>query len=182
MATLLLSQGTPMILMGDEVGRSQGGNNNAYCQDNATSWLEWDDIGPRDEAFMEFTRKVIALRKDRPLLRQTRFLHGDPVGNQKDVTWLRPDGKEMEQADWDNGLAKCFGIMLSSIEDATLLIIMNSHYEDVSVTLPNLGDASGWRLLVDTARGIVENGEAAVRPGATFPMPARALLLYEAER
>jgi isoamylase len=183
MATLLLSQGTPMLLMGDEVGRSQGGNNNAYCQDNATSWLVWDDIGPRDEAFMDFTRKVIALRKDRPLLRQTRFLHGDAVGkDEKDVTWLRPDGKEMERADWDNGLAKCFGIMLSSNADLPLLIIMNSHYEDVSFTFPDLNHVLGWRILVDTSRGLVDPGMAPREPRATFPMPNRSFMLYEAER
>ena len=91
MATLLLSQGTPMMLMGDEVGRTQGGNNNAYCQDNETSWLDWSALSPRDEGFLDFTSKLIALRKRLPLLRQTQFLHGEPAGGDgtKDVTWYR---------------------------------------------------------------------------------------------
>jgi isoamylase len=181
MGTLLLSQGTPMILMGDEVGRTQGGNNNAYCQDNETSWVNWDSIGPRDEAFLDFTSKLIALRKRLPLLRQTHFLHGEPVGSDgtKNITWYRPDGHEMAPADWDNGLSKCIGIMLSGSDDASLLILMNAHYEDVDFKLPPLTGVAGWRLLVDTARGLVEPHEPPIKSGASLKVPARAFYLYE---
>jgi isoamylase len=182
MATLLLSQGTPMILMGDELGRTQGGNNNAYCQDNETSWLNWSDVGARDEAFLDFAAKLTALRKRLPLLRQTRFLHGDPSASDgtKDITWFRPDGKEMVQADWDNGLSKCIGIMLSGA-DLPLFILMNAHYESIDIKTPALRNAVDWRLIVDTARGLIDPGELPVKPGASIKLPARSLLLFEAE-
>jgi glycogen operon protein len=184
MATLVLSQGTPMILMGDEVGRTQGGNNNAYCQDNETSWLNWSRIGARDEAFFDFTSRLIALRKRLPLLRQTNFLHGVAVASEgtKDVTWFRPDGNEMGEEDWNNGLSKCIGLMLCGYEDLPLLMLLNAHYEDVLFKLPALKGALSWRLIVDTALGLIEPGGSPVAHGATLTMPARALLLYEAER
>jgi len=184
MATLLLSQGTPMILMGDEAGHTQDGNNNAYCQDNKISWLNWSGIGARDEAFMDFTSRLIALRKRLPLLRQTHFLHGEPVASDgtKDITWFRPDGKEMGEADWNNGLWKCIAVMLSGQDDLPLLILMNAHYEDVKFELPVLRSVAGWRLLVDTARGLIEPGEPPIGSDAPFTVPARSLLLCEAER
>ncbi len=184
MATLVLSQGTPMILMGDEVGRTQGGNNNAYCQDNETSWLNWSGMGARDEAFFDFTARLIALRKRLPLLGQTHFLHGVAVASDgtKDATWFRPDGKEMAEADWNNGLSKCIGLMLCGTEELPLCMLLNAHYEDVRFKLPTLKGALGWRLKVDTALGLIEPDGPPVAPGATLTMPARALLVYEAER
>ena len=97
-ATMLLSQGTPMILMGDEVGRTQQGNNNAYCQDNEITWFNWKNIGERDRAFMEFLRGVIRIRKRYRILRANRFLHGEPVDEKgtRSVVWFRPDGQEMD--------------------------------------------------------------------------------------
>ncbi len=184
MATLLMSQGTPMILMGDEVGRSQRGNNNAYCQDNEISWLDWSSIGERDEAFFAFTRDLIRLRKRLRFLRQTRFLHGEEVGDDgtKNVVWLTPDGAEMTPADWNNGLSKSIGLMLCGTEDPPLLLLTNSHSEELSFRLNAPQAVTGWQLLVDTARGVIEPHEPAVDPGGSVALPARALLLYEAKR
>jgi len=183
MATLLLSQGTPMILMGDEVGRTQGGNNNAYCQDNVISWLNWQGIGARDEAFLDFTIKLSALRHRLPLL-QTHFLHGEQVASDgiKNVTWLRPDGNEMTQTDWDNGLAKCLGAMLCATDGVPLQVLMNAHYEDVDFKLAAPNGVAGWRLVVDTARGLIEPEEPPAGPGTSATLPGRALLLYESVR
>ena len=108
MATMLLSQGTPMILMGDEVGRTQNGNNNAYCQDNEIAWLDWKNVGDRDRAFMEFVRGVIRMRKRYRILRANRFLHGEPVDEKgtRSVVWFRPDGKEMDPRSWSDTNAR----------------------------------------------------------------------------
>jgi len=182
MATLLLSQGTPMILMGDEVGRTQRGNNNAYCQDNEISWLNWSGISERDQAFFDFTSRLIRLRKRLPLLRQRRYLHGEKIApdETKDVLWLRPDGVEMTPEDWNNGLSKSIGLMLCGAEDPPLLILTNSHSEDLRFKLAAPKSITSWRLLADTARGLIEPDQPHVKPGATVTLPARALLLYEA--
>ena len=155
MATVLLSQGTPMLLMGDEVGRTQNGNNNGYCQDNEINWLKWSDRSPRDEEFFEFVRRLVATRRLRPLLRQRRFLHGDPdADGHADVEWLRPDGKKMEQRDWDNAETRAFAVVLNGPEEA-LAILLNAHYEDVRFRLPQ-APTNGWRRLVDTASGFAD--------------------------
>jgi isoamylase len=183
MATLLLSQGTPMILMGDEVGRSQRGNNNAYCQDSELSWLDWSSIGERDEAFLAFTRGLLHVRRQLRLLRQAKFLHGDEVGEKgmKNVVWLRPDGAEMTPADWNNCLLKSIGLMLCGLEDPPLLILTNSDSEDISFTLGTPEAVIGWELLVDTARGSIEPGDPIVKPGESVTLAGRALLLYRAK-
>jgi isoamylase len=184
MATLLVSQGTPMILMGDEVGRTQRGNNNAYCQDNEIAWVDWSNIGKRDEAFLDFTRRLAGFRKRLRFLRQTRFLHGEKVSDYgtKNVAWLRPDGAEMRPEDWNNGLSKSIGLMLCGKEALPLLILTNSHSEELSFKVGASGGISGWRLLVDTARGLIEPDEPITGPGAAVTLPARALLLYEGVR
>lgn len=184
MATLLVSQGTPMILMGDELGRTQRGNNNAYCQDNETSWLDWSSIGDRDQAFLAFTAKLIDLRKRLALLRQTHFLHGEEISSDgsKDVAWLRPDGAAMTPDDWNNGLSKSIGLMLCGESDQPLLILTNAQSEELSFKLAVPSGYVGWRLLVDTARGVVEPDEPPAELGATVTLPARALLLFEGVR
>jgi glycogen operon protein len=181
MATLLVSQGTPMILMGDEVGRTQRGNNNAYCHDNEISWVDWSSIGERDEIFLNFTRGLIRLRKRLRLLRQTQFLHGEKVSDDgtKNVVWLRPDAAEMAREDWNNGLSKSIGLMLCGAEDKPLLILTNSHSEELSFKLSAPAGFKGWRLLVDTARGVIEPDEQALPPGDTVTLPGRSFLLYE---
>jgi glycogen operon protein len=182
--TLLASQGTPMILMGDEMGRSQRGNNNAYCQDNELSWIDWNSIGERDEAFLSFTRELIGLRRRVPLLRQSHFLHGAEISpdGTKNVKWLKPDGGEMGPEDWNNGLSKSVGLLLCGTGELPLLLLTNSHSEDLSFKLAAVTGISGWRLLVDTARGVIEPDDNPIAPDATVTLPARALFLLEGKR
>jgi glycogen operon protein len=147
LATLLLSQGTPMVLAGDEFGRTQEGNNNAYCQDNEISWLDWD-IKEKGQALIRFARKLTQLRHHYPMLRRTRFLTGEyneELGV-KDVTWINACGSEMQPGDWQDGNMKCFGMLMDGRaqvtgirkrgEDATLLMILNSFHDAVNFALP----------------------------------------------
>ncbi len=169
-ATTLLSQGTPMLLMGDEIGRSQNGNNNTYCQDNELNWLAWDGIGERDAAFMDFVSRVIAIRRSRELLAQPRFLHGDEVGQgERDIAWVRPDGEAMQQADWDNGLTRSMGALYSNGRDR-LLLLLNAHHEPVEFALQG-----GWRRLIDTATGTVDKALVSER----LAVDGRSLVLLE---
>ncbi|MFN3548391.1 MAG: glycogen debranching protein GlgX [Mesorhizobium sp.] len=174
-ATVLLSQGTPMILMGDELGRSQHGNNNAYCQDNEMNWLRWgDDVDERDRAFFDFMRKIIALRLDQPLLRQRFFLHGEPRPNgASGVRWLRADGKGMTDEDWLQPHTRAFAMLLFT-DGQKLLIVFNAHYEDIDFALPE-GLASGWRVLLDTADPLA--ADASVE--GPIVARCRALMLLE---
>jgi isoamylase len=183
MATLVTSQGTPMILMGDEAGRTQRGNNNAYCQDNEMSWLDWNSIGERDAALLAFTRKLICLRQRLPLLRQTKFLHGEQIAEDgtRNVVWLTPAGAEMTPDDWNNGLSKSIALMLRGAEEPPLLLLTNSHAEEIAFELAAPKSIAGWRLLIDTARGLIEPDEPPATPGATIQLPARSLLLYEGQ-
>src|SRR6185436_12770212 len=112
-ATLFLSQGVPMICGGDEMGRTQRGNNNAYCQDNELSWHDWS-LDRRRKALLDFTRRLIRLRRRHPVLRRKQFFYGRAIySDLKDLTWFRPDGREMTEADWQNGLTRCFGLRLA---------------------------------------------------------------------
>jgi isoamylase len=180
MATLLFSQGTPMILMGDEIGRTQFGNNNAYCQDDEISWLKWQDINDRDRAFYDFVRGAVALRSELPLLRQNRFLHGQPVAEElPNVQWTRPDGAEMEDGDWTNPAAKAVGLLLTGRGEHPLLILMNAHHETLDYVLPKVPGAVRWALLADTARGLILAEDEPVHAGHRQPLEARSLLLFQ---
>ncbi len=187
LATLILSQGTPMLLGGDEFGRTQGGNNNAYCQDNEISWLDWS-IGKKGEALIRFVRKLTGLRHQYPTLRRTRFLTAE--FNQelglKDVTWINANGEEMQGVDWDDANMRCFGMLMdgraqvSGIRkrghDATLLVIINGYHEAVGFTLPESPGGSGWTLLADTNAPDLEDG-ARFAFGDSYEVTARSLLL-----
>jgi isoamylase len=161
MATLLLSQGTPMLVAGDEFGRSQNGNNNAYCQDNDISWVNWE-IKEKGQTLIDFVTRLAALRQRFPILRRSRFL-SDAYNEEldiKEVTWVSPHGSEMQQDDW-NATAQCVGLMLDGRaqptgikkrgEDTTLLLILNAWHDVVEFTLPNQGsDDHRWTLMIDT--------------------------------
>ena len=181
MATLILSQGTPMILMGDEVGRTQGGNNNAYCQDNAIAWMKWDGLSARDAAFQEFVRGLIALRKRYPLLRERNFLHGREIdGNgTRDVVWFRPDGKEMDGPSWADGNAKVVGLLLRDPTER-LLIVVSAWHDPLPFTLPK-DEARRWRLRVDTGRGLIDPPDRTFAGGDTIDLEGRTLLLFSGE-
>ncbi len=163
MATLLLSQGVPMICAGDESARTQQGNNNAYCQDNEISWLNWEH-DDEQKALFEFTRKLIELRRDHPVFRRPKFFQGRRIrGSEiKDVMWFNPGGNEMSDEEWSSPFVRCLGVLLSGdtidvlnfqgdpIRDATFLLLVNAHYEEVSFVLPGQKDLE-WHLVLDTA-------------------------------
>ena len=162
LTTLLLSQGTPMILAGDEWGHTQQGNNNAYCQDNEVSWLEWDAIGDEGRALTAFVRKLTMLRHAFPILRRGRFLTADwnEELQVKEVTWINAAGTEMEEGQWADGNMRCFGMLLDGRaretgikrpgSDATLLLCLNAHSDVVNFTLPPFADGTRWLCLIDT--------------------------------
>jgi isoamylase len=164
LATLLLAQGVPMLLAGDELGRTQKGNNNGYCQDNELSWLDWTpSVGK--SALLDFVRRLIALRRAHPAFRRRDFFQGRPLhgGDAKDILWLKPDGNEMSHEEWEHEFARCLGVYLAGsalddvdrrgkpLADDDFLMLFNPHHEDVSFVLPTLA-GEPWRALLDTAR------------------------------
>jgi len=189
LATLLLSQGTPMILAGDERARSQQGNNNAYCQDNEISWLDWktDDA---IERLIRFVKKLTGLRHKYPVLRQKRFLSGtynEELGV-KDVAWVSATGAEMTSAEWDDGNTRCFGMLLDGRapqtgirqrgHEATLLIIFNSWHDMVHFKLPAAPDGECWELVADTNMPDLPDGSR-FDIGHVYEVTGRSLLLFE---
>jgi glycogen operon protein len=183
MATLLLSHGTPMILMGDEIGRTQDGNNNAYCQDNEIAWLKWGDIADRDRAFMEFTRGLIRLRARHPLLRSRQYLHGRKLDdeNTRDVVWYKPDGGEMGEGDWNNPASKIVGMLLCDETKCRLLMIANSYHEPLDFQMPGGKNVGRWRVLADTFTNEIEPRNRVSEPGSTIRVEGRSLLLFGGE-
>ncbi len=188
LATLLLSQGTPMILAGDEFGRTQQGNNNTYCQDNELNWLDWAGVDEAGKGLAAFARKLIALRQNFPLLRRSRFLAGnwnEDLGI-KDVTWLTPGGMEMESEHWDDSNTRCFGMLLDGraqtsgirrpASDATMLLVLNAHHDVVEFSLPEPPAGQRWLLLVDTNRPDLEEPEP-FEFGHPYIVTGRSLLL-----
>ena len=185
LTTLLLSQGVTMLLGGDETGRSQGGNNNAYCQDNAISWQDWDGV---DGDLLDFTRRLIALRREHPVLRRRRWFQGRPIRGTVDLGWCRPDGDEMSDDDWDDGFARSVGVFLNGeaitdrdthgqrVTDESFLLLFNAHYEAIDWTLPKQW-GSWWEAVLDTA-GPDREGEVFESP-ALLPVGGRSLLVLQ---
>jgi glycogen operon protein len=187
LATLLLSQGTPMMLAGDEMGRTQGGNNNAYCQDNEISWIDWT-LESKSETLTAFVKQLCALRHRYPILRRNRFLTGDydEELEVKDVTWIQSDGGEMQAAHW-TAQTRCFGMLIDGRarptgvrqrgSEATLLILMNAHHEAVPFTLPDIPGGGSWKILFDTN---VPQAEPAFEgiAGDTYEIASRSLALF----
>ena len=188
-ALLLLSQGVPMICGGDEIGRTQQGNNNAYCQDNEISWYDWKlDQAKRDLLF--FVRNMIAFRKQHPVLRRRRFFHGRRLrGSEvKDLAWFRPDGKEMTDKDWDAGDAKSLALRLAGdaiaetdekgrpIIDDTLLILLNAHHMPLTFTLPAHKRGIRWQSLLDTSASSFHPQKVRLlKGGAHYEVESRSL-------
>ena len=191
LATLLLSQGTPMLLAGDEFARTQHGNNNAYCQDNDISWLDWR-LAERNRAQIEFVRMLTGLRRRYPILRRSRFLAGtwDEALEIKDVTWINANGAEMQDGDWEDDNMRCFGMLMDGRAqatgirqrgaEATLLMVLNAHHDQVGFTLPECAGGARWTLLIDTNQPAGEGArreEGAIATGETYDVTARSLLL-----
>ena len=179
--TLLLSHGVPMLLAGDEIGRSQGGNNNAYCQDNEINWLDWcEDV---DQAFFDYVRAVIAVRRSRPLLRPAKFRHGHLVGDKgpADAVWLRLDGTEMNGDDWHNGHDSGIALVLSDHGQRSLLIVLNPAAEDATFVFPPHQTAPRWHCLIDSAAAAVEPRRPPATAGDKVELVARSAYLFEAD-
>ncbi|WP_099326940.1 glycogen debranching protein GlgX [Candidatus Kuenenia stuttgartiensis] len=191
-ATLILSQGVPMLLAGDEIGRTQKGNNNAYCQDNEISWIDWDLDKPRQE-LLEFTRLLTQLRHQHPVMRRRHFFQGRKItGSEvKDLTWFRPDGKEMTDEDWNNpsthSLALCLaGYAIEEVDergkqivDDTLLILMNVHHESISFVLPAHNPKIQWKTLIDTREATGKRSIQLMKGGELYSLEARSLVLLQ---
>ena len=189
LATLLLSQGVPMLCSGDEIGRTQGGNNNAYCQDNEISWVDWTLSKPQ-QALLTFTRGLIALRQKHPVFRRRRFFQGRRIRGMevKDLYWLRPDGKEMTDEDWTQGYVRCLGVRLAGdameekdakgrpLLDETFLVLLNAHHEPRPFTLPAHKRGVRWQPVFDTA-SYDTNGKPVTlfRGGDQYDLEARSL-------
>ena len=188
LATVLLSHGTPMLLAGDEFGHTQNGNNNAYAQDNDINWPNWLGISARGRALREFTRRLIATRKAFPILYRSRFLVGsrNEELDVTDVSWLTPAASEMTTEQWQDGNARCFGMLLdgraqeSGIErrgsDATLLIAFNAHHDVVPFTLPEVAEGRHWVGLIDTAQP--EAPPTTYSFGHVYDMTGRSLCAF----
>jgi isoamylase len=191
LATLFLSQGVPMLLGGDELGRTQGGNNNAWCQDNEISWFDWEDA---DEDSLEYTRRLIRLRREHPVFRRQHFLTGRAVSGSglPDVWWFRPDGRRMTQRDWQRGDAHTLGVFLNGQELATrspqgeplvddsFLLLFNSYFEPVTFTLPTRRFGRGWVRVLSTAEPEKTEDEIILARGEVTIADRAMLLLRRA--
>ncbi|MGH8355725.1 MAG: glycogen debranching protein GlgX, partial [Pseudomonas sp.] len=192
LATLLLAQGTPMLVAGDEFARTQHGNNNAYCQDSEIGWVDWN-LDEDGAALLAFARRVIRLRLAYPILRRGRFLVG--AYNQelgvKDVTWLSPCGNEMTTEQWHDPHGRCLGMLMdgraqpTGIQragaDATLLLVVNAHYDLVNFRLPPVPAGTHWVCLLDTNQ-TQANGAHAFEFGTDYAVTGRSLLLFELKK
>ena len=191
LATLLLSQGVPMLLAGDEIGRTQQGNNNAYCQDNPLSWVDWS-LSEGQNTLLKFVRKMVQLRRDHPVFRRKQFFpervrkHDESV----DIAWLKPDGTEMTNEEWHHDFARCLGVYLSGtalgeldprgrpVRDDDFLLLFNAHHDTIDFKLPEYQTA-GWLALVDTARddGLLPDG--IFQPQNVYAIAGRSLVLLQ---
>ncbi|MBL1108440.1 glycogen debranching protein GlgX [Streptomyces sp. 5-8] len=192
LATLLLSQGIPMLCHGDELGRTQRGNNNAYCQDDEISWIDWG-LAEEQRSLVEFTRRLIALRAAHPVLRRRRFFRGETATNAEqplpDLMWLRPDAREMTGRDWQRGDAHSVGVFLNGdaiaerdpygrrMVDDSFLLLVNGYWETVDFRLPDDSFGERWTTLIDTAEpdGIPDERER--KAGTRLRVEARSLVL-----
>ncbi|WP_159501290.1 glycogen debranching protein GlgX [Microbacterium sp. 18062] len=187
-ATLLLSQGVPMLLHGDELGRTQQGNNNGYAQDNELTWVDWEHV---DQPLVEFTAALARLRREHPTFRRSRFFDGRPVrveeGRVPDIVWLRPDGSVMEPSDWDSGFGRAIGVFLNgqgirerdrrggTITDKHFIVLFNAGDDEVDFSLPDVKFSPRWDVLVDTA-GHRANTEP-IDPGGTLAVASKSLMV-----
>ncbi len=181
LTTLLLSQGVPMLLGGDEIGRTQKGNNNAYCQDNPLSWYDWEAV---DDDLLQFCRAVIDLRRQHPVFRRRRWFRGRPIRGTLELSWLRPDGEEMSDEDWETGFARSFGLFLNGeaipdpdprgqrVLDDSFVLLFNAHSEPVPWVLAERW-GKRWEVAIDTSG----TGAVAPQAGGGFSVAGRSMLV-----
>jgi glycogen operon protein len=186
LVTLLLSQGIPMLLGGDEIGRTQQGNNNAYCQDNEISWFDWEH---EDDALLDFTSRLIRYRLDHPNFRRRRFFQGRAIHGSdcSDIAWFRPDATEMDDDDWESGFAKSIAVFLNGeaipspgprgeqMSDDSFLLLFNAHSEGIDFTVPPAQFGELWLKEIDTVEGWLEGDE--IKAGDTVHVEARSIVV-----
>ena len=190
LATLFCSQGVPMLLAGDELGRTQGGNNNAYCQDNEVSWVDWDLAGG-PMAPLEFACDLAAFRREHPVFRRRRFFRGDAGGDGlADIAWLTPSGQAMADQDWNTPYARAMMVFLNGdaitepgprgepVRDDSFLILLSAHNEPVTFTLPGPKFGRRWSVRLDSAAGRpAEDGGAEYRPGGRIELAGHSMMV-----
>jgi isoamylase len=190
LATLFLSEGVPMLCGGDEIGRSQRGNNNAYCQDNDVSWYDWKLDGNR-EKLLAFVKLLTRLRREHPALRRRKFFQGRPIRGTdvKDIIWLRPDGQEMSDEDWSASWARCIGVFLAGeipgevdkegnpLVDSSLIILLNSSRDPIEFKMPEL--KAKWQIEVDTGTPGDKSGERTLNSGEITEVAGRSVVLLK---
>ncbi|HXC66760.1 MAG TPA: glycogen debranching protein GlgX, partial [Nitrospiraceae bacterium] len=192
MATLLLSAGVPMILAGDEIGHTQQGNNNAYCQDNETTWLKWS-LTDEQRDFLRFVRSVINIRQTQPVFQRRKFFLGRQIDGAHipDISWFQPTGEEMSDAAWNAGYTQCLGVLLPGnlicdvdkrgdpIVGDSITLLVNAHYQPIPFALPSLGEDQEWERLIDTA-----DPEAATikhKSGEQYEIAGRSMVIFRSK-
>ncbi len=191
-ATLLLSQGVPMMLAGDELSHTQKGNNNTYCQDNELTWLNWE-LNAEQKDFLNFVRRVTGIWKEHPVFQRRRFFRGKAMrgSNVKDIAWLEPSGKEMSDAAWSAGYVQCLGVHLSGetgdvdeygrpVRDDHVAMLLNAHHEPIPFVLPSVAGYADWEKLFDTAAAKTELSRH--RGGDKYPLAGRSMAVFRASR
>ena len=194
-ATLFLSLGVPMLLGGDEIDRTQGGNNNAYCQDNETAWTDWR-MTPGKTRLLEFTRRMIRLRREHAIFRRSRFFRGESMAGSgaRDIVWLKPEGGEMGPHEWSLPHARCLGVYLSGegltetdamgrpLESETFLIIFNAHHDHLAFMLPEFVPGARWERVMDTGRDDGLSRDGLVAAGTPYDIGGRSLALLRQQK
>ena len=189
-ASLLFSQGVPMLLAGDELSHTQQGNNNAYCQDNQISWLDWN-LSPQQHRFLEFTSRLIAMRRKHPVFSRRRFLQRDAVtaDGLKEIMWLNPEGHEMSVEKWEEHFARCLGVYLSGaaiersdgrgrpVKDNNFLLLFNAHHEVIPFHMPDFLSDKSWWTELDTASELAPFEQKRFSADAHYPLQGRSLVL-----
>jgi isoamylase len=195
LATLLLSQGVPMILGGDEISRTQNGNNNAYCQDNESTWMDWRLDGCK-VALLEFTQKLIQIRRDHPSLHRRKFYQDRAIRGteEKDIVWFRPDGQEMTDEEWNLGWVRSLGMILNGqtigevdesgepIQDDTFFIMLNCHHEPIQFYVPSPPDSDRWEIVIDTNNPGLSADSRFTEPGGPVELVPLSLVVCREPR
>ncbi len=194
LATLLLSQGVPMLVAGDEMDRTQHGNNNAYCQDNEISWMNWD-LTSEGQELLDFVQHVIKLRREHPIFRRRSFFQAHLLRDgTKNILWFDPDGLEMSDAEWNQGFARCLGMYLAGdvigevdkrgtvVVDDDFILLINAHHEEIPFVLPGFHAHVRWQVALDTSRPVAGKDARRFACGDVFPLQGRSLALLQQPR
>jgi len=190
LATLLLSQGVPMLLAGDEMGRTQQGNNNAYCHDNELTWINWN-LAPEDRELIELVRRLIQIQQRHPVFRRRSFFQGRRIHGSdiKDIAWLKPDGTEMTDEEWQQSFARCLGLFLAGagldefddrgrpIKDVNFLLLLNAHHDEIGFVLPAYHPGMLWKAELDTSRDAGLGRDGTYEGTHVYPLQGRSLVL-----